>query len=145
MADFFDQVEKWMQGLSDPLLDEAWQEACDADARKGGSWNRMRVADFYTRGGWARERKRRLRRKEMEASRRSPAAREHALSRPIGKRVRAERVLAGLTASGLANVTGMTANAIERIERGERRITLEEAFWIADALQLPVVAFRPPR
>jgi len=54
----------------------------------------------------------------------------------LGKRVREERLAAGLTQSELARLARLTPGFIGYVERGERKASLETVGRLCDALKL---------
>jgi transcriptional regulator with XRE-family HTH domain len=64
----------------------------------------------------------------------------------IARRIRTERVFAGLRQVDLAACIGVSQPALSRIERGERSVGLAEIVRIAIQLGLPIETFiDPPR
>ncbi len=53
-----------------------------------------------------------------------------------GARLKRYRELRGLTQDDLARETGIPSTAISRIERGGRKVTLEEAVVLAEVLRV---------
>jgi transcriptional regulator with XRE-family HTH domain len=60
----------------------------------------------------------------------------------FGRRLRQLRLAAGLTLEKLAGLSGMHFQAIHRLERGERLPSWETVCGLADALGVPLDAFR---
>ncbi|MED9828348.1 MAG: helix-turn-helix transcriptional regulator [Adlercreutzia sp.] len=52
--------------------------------------------------------------------------------------IRAERARLGLSREGLAKETGIPATTIGAYEKGENRITLENAWALADVFNMPL-------
>ena len=57
-----------------------------------------------------------------------------------GERVKYYREARDLTQDELARLAGISSTALSRIEKGARRLTLEEAVHIAAALRVPLPA-----
>jgi transcriptional regulator with XRE-family HTH domain len=53
-----------------------------------------------------------------------------------GARVKTYREIRGMTQDDLARETGIPSTAISRIERGSRKVTLEEAVVLAEVLRV---------
>lgn len=53
----------------------------------------------------------------------------------IGGRIRAERILWGMSQEDLAEVTGIARDKISRIETGDRRVGADELLRLAEAFQ----------
>jgi transcriptional regulator with XRE-family HTH domain len=60
----------------------------------------------------------------------------------IGMAVKSARLAAGLTASQLANDTGLSASAISRTESGVRALEFVEALAVSSALCIDIEALR---
>lgn len=54
----------------------------------------------------------------------------------IGARIRAQRILQGLTLNELAEKIGVTAAALSRYELGQRKLSIEMIFRISDVLNV---------
>lgn len=59
----------------------------------------------------------------------------------VGEWIRKIRVRRGLSQRALAQISGLSANAISRIERGESSPTVTSLHRIAAALEVPIVDF----
>lgn len=62
----------------------------------------------------------------------------------VAKRLREVRRTQGRSLEDVADRSGHTVNILSRIERGERAITVEDLFSLAEALGTPVEAIVKP-
>lgn len=67
--------------------------------------------------------------------------RVEAIDKIIGMKVRAYRMLKGISQEKLAEKLGITFQQIQKYERGSNRISVSRLFHIAEALGTPVEAF----
>lgn len=65
----------------------------------------------------------------------------HALAEKIGKIIRTQRELIGLTQAQLAEEVGLEDETISRMENGHRLPTIEKLIELAEVLKLPVASF----
>jgi len=65
---------------------------------------------------------------------RTMTADEHAISRGVGKRVKALRVKAGLSQAQLADKVGVSRNMVSDWEGGRRSLWVDKLVLLADAL-----------
>lgn len=63
-----------------------------------------------------------------------PTARQIARRKAFGQRLRALRTPLGLSQEQLANLAGMDRTYVGSVERGERNISLDNIWTLADAL-----------
>jgi DNA-binding XRE family transcriptional regulator len=61
-------------------------------------------------------------------------------SAALGRNIKQARIASGLTQEALALATGLTAQHLQRLERGLANPTLATVYAIADALSRPVHA-----
>lgn len=72
------------------------------------------------------------------AKRKKTKARKREKRRTVGDAIRAAREQAGLSQIALANLIGVSASGLNRIENGPTLPSLPTAMALADALQVPL-------
>ena len=60
-----------------------------------------------------------------------------AIRRAFGARLRGVRRVAGISQEELAHRSGLDRSYVGQVERGERNLTLENIYRLADALEIP--------
>ncbi|HEX4443262.1 MAG TPA: helix-turn-helix transcriptional regulator [Galbitalea sp.] len=66
----------------------------------------------------------------------SPTAKQLAQREAFGRRVRSRRSELGISQESLAHDAGLDRSYVGQVERGERNITLDNIYRIADALKV---------